>query len=383
MRTKLIIIIALLVAAFSCPAQAQVKVKLNVKGLLNTVVKEAEKAAERKKEKEKEQAKEQELTSEKAGTTATEKTEATATEKTEATATEKPQTPITYEKLIIPLYSGSKIQDDYKTGFVEEMLLIINESTVRNVEGYVRRVFCAAPEGRSELEIARNYENAIKESGGSILLKTRKPQAIVINGKKFSEIFSKHRRDMITRTQNDLPTLATEFLSGKFSTTDKDIYIMIAICRGARQALDDKWTYYEIVTVETEPMAMGMVTAAAIGEGLSTLGRIPIYDIFFDTGQSEVKPESADALKAIAEYLNANETQKVVIVGHTDNVGDFDMNITLSQERANAVMEKLISEYGVSREQLRPFGVGPVSPIASNSTEEGKAQNRRVEVVEQ
>jgi outer membrane protein OmpA-like peptidoglycan-associated protein len=130
-------------------------------------------------------------------------------------------------------------------------------------------------------------------------------------------------------------------------------------------------------------MAMGMVTAAAIGEGLSTLGRIPIYDIFFDTGQSEVKPESADALKAIAEYLNANKTQKVVIVGHTDNIGDFDMNITLSQERANAVMEKLISEYGVNREQLKPFGVGPVSPIASNSTEEGKAQNRRVEIVEQ
>jgi outer membrane protein OmpA-like peptidoglycan-associated protein len=142
-------------------------------------------------------------------------------------------------------------------------------------------------------------------------------------------------------------------------------------------------TFFELVTVEAEPMEMGMVTAADIGEGLSTLGRIPIYDIFFDTGQSEVKPESADALKAIAEYLNANETQKVVIVGHTDNIGDFDMNITLSQERANAVMEKLISEYGVNREQLKPFGVGPVSPIASNSTEEGKAQNRRVEIVEQ
>jgi len=56
---------------------------------------------------------------------------------------------------------------------------------------------------------------------------------------------------------------------------------------------------------------MGMVTAADIEEGLSTFGRIPIYDIFFDTGQSEVKPESADALKAIAEYLDANETQKV------------------------------------------------------------------------
>ncbi len=378
MRTKLIIIIALLVAAFSFPAQAQVKVKLNVKGLLNTVVKEAEKAAERKKEKEKEQAKEQELTSEKAGTTATEKTEATATEKMEATGSEAPQTPETYEKLIIPLYSGSKIWDDYKIGF-EEMPVIINDSTVRNVEGYIRRLFCAAPEGRSQLEVRRNYENAIKESGGSILFINRNPQAIRIKGNRFKDIFLKHRTNRNAYDAMVFPDYVTEYLSGKLSTTNKDVYVIIVV--GHNGKLQN--TYYEIITVETEPMAMGMVTAADIGEGLSTLGRIPIYDIFFDTGQSEVKPESADALKAIAEYLNANETQKVVIVGHTDNVGDFDMNITLSQERANAVMEKLISEYGVNREQLKPFGVGPVAPIASNSTEEGKAQNRRVEIVEQ
>ena len=237
MRTKLIIIIALLVAAFSFPAQAQVKVKLNVKGLLNTVVKEAEKAAERKKEKEKEQAKEQELTSEKAeATTATEKTEATATEKPEATATEKPQTPETYEKLILPLYSGSEIWDDHKIGF-EEMPVIINDSTVRNVEGYIRRVFCAAPNGRSALEIARNYENAFKESGGSLLFKTRKPQAIVINGKKFSDIFSKLMNKQASYTKSgysrtELPAAATEYLVGMLSTTDKDVYIMMAIGPG-------------------------------------------------------------------------------------------------------------------------------------------------------
>lgn len=384
MRTKLIIIIALLVAAFSFPAQAQVKVKVNVKGLLNTVVKEAEKAAERKKEKEKEKEKEQELTSEKTGTTATEKTEATATEKPEATATEKPQTPETYEELIIPLYSGSEVRDDHKLGF-EELPIIINDSTIRNVEGYIRRVFCLAPEGRSALEIARNYENAIKESGGSILFKTRNPKTILINGQRFNDIFRIRRRvsdATFDHTQRELPNLATDYLTGKISTTDKDVYIIVALGPGS-WSWEQKRTFYELVTVETEPMAMGMVTAADIGEGLSTLGRIPIYDIFFDTGQSEVKPESADALKAIAEYLNANETQKVVIVGHTDNVGDFDMNINLSQERANAVMEKLISDYGVNREQLKPFGVGPVSPIASNSTEEGKAQNRRVEIVEQ
>ncbi len=378
MKTKSFILIALLVAAFSFPAEAQVKVKVNVKGLLNAATKEAEKAANKKKEQGTEQAKEQELTSDKERTTTTEKTETTATEKTETTATEKPKTPKTYDKLILPLYSGSKIRDDYKIGF-EELPVIINDSTVRNVEGYIRRLFCSAPEGRSQLEVRRNYENAIKESGGSILFINRNPQAIRIKGNRFKDIFLKHRTNRNAYEDMVFPNYVTEYLSGKLSTTDKDVYVIIAV--GHAGSLQS--TYYEIITVETEPMEIGMVTAANIGEGLSTLGRIAIYDIFFDTGQSEVKPESANALKAIAEYLNANETQNVVIVGHTDNVGDFDMNISLSQSRADAVMEKLISEYGVNREQLKPFGVGPVSPVESNSTEEGRAQNRRVEIVEQ
>jgi OOP family OmpA-OmpF porin len=370
MKTKSFILIALLVAAFSFPAEAQVKVKVNVKGLLNAATKEAEKAANKKKEQGTEQAKEQELTSDKERTT--------TTEKTETTATEKPKTPKTYDKLILPLYSGSKIRDDYKIGF-EELPVIINDSTVRNVEGYIRRLFCSAPEGRSQLEVRRNYENAIKESGGSILFINRNPQAIRIKGNRFKDIFLKHRTNRNAYEDMVFPNYVTEYLSGKLSTTDKDVYVIIAV--GHAGSLQS--TYYEIITVETEPMEIGMVTAANIGEGLSTLGRIAIYDIFFDTGQSEVKPESANALKAIAEYLNANETQNVVIVGHTDNVGDFDMNISLSQSRADAVMEKLISEYGVNREQLKPFGVGPVSPVESNSTEEGRAQNRRVEIVEQ
>ena len=356
MKTKSFILIALLVAAFSFPAEAQVKVKVSAKGLLNAVAKEAEKAE----------------------ASATEKEGTTATEKPEASTTGTPQTPKTYEKLIIPIYSGSKIRDDYKIGF-EELPVIINDSTVRNVEGYIRRLFCSAPEGRSQLEVRRNYENAIKESGGSILFINRNPQAIRIKGNRFKDIFLKHRTNRNAYEDMVFPNYVTEYLLGKLSTTDKDVYVIIAV----GHAGSSKGTYYEIITVETEPMEIGMVTAANIGEGLSTSGRIAIYDIFFDTGQSEVKPESADALKAIAEYLNANETQKVVIVGHTDNIGDFDMNITLSQERANAVMEKLISEYGVNREQLKPFGVGPVSPVASNSTEEGRAQNRRVEIVEQ
>jgi OOP family OmpA-OmpF porin len=372
MKTKSFILIALLVAAFSFPAEAQVKVKVSAKGLLNAVAKEAEKAANKKKEQGTEQ------TSEEAETTATEKAETTASEKAETTATD--------DSPIIPIYSGSDIRYDDQIGF-EEFPLIINDSTTQNIEGVLRRVFCRAPEGRSPLEIIKNYESAIKEDGGSILFITRNPKEIEIDGETFNDIFRKNRKDRglstYVFTHTDFPKTATEYLAGKLSMTDKDVYIIVAAGPGAWAASEDNRTFYELVTVEAEPMEMGMITSADIGKGLSTLGRIAIYDIFFDTGKSDVKPESAGALKAIAEYLNANKTQKVLIVGHTDNTGDFDMNITLSKNRADAVMEKLISEYGVAGDQLKPYGAGPVSPVASNSTEQGRANNRRVEIVEQ
>ena len=374
MKAKLFIIIALLVAAFSFPpeAEAQVKVRVSAKGLLNAVAKEAKKAANKKTE----QAEEE--TSGEAETTETGEVETTATGEAETTETD--------DDLIIPLYSGSDIRYDDQIGF-EEFPLIINDSTVQNTEGVLRRVFCRAPEGRSPLEIIKNYENAIKEDGGVVLFISRNPKDIVINDQIFGELFRKNRKDLglstYVYTHTTFPELVTEYLLGKLSTTDKDIYIIVAAGPGAWAASEHNRTFYELVTLEAEPMEMGMVTSADIGKGLSTLGRIAIYNIYFDTGKSEVKPESADALKAIAEYLNANKAQKVLIVGHTDNTGDFDMNISLSKDRADAVMKKLIAEYAVAENQLKPYGAGPIAPVASNSTEEGRAQNRRVEIVEQ
>lgn len=96
-----------------------------------------------------------------------------------------------------------------------------------------------------------------------------------------------------------------------------------------------------------------------------------------------MRPESAEALKIISEFMNQNPSERFFIVGHTDNVGDYDMNHELSYARVNAVVERLIDEYGVDMNQIKPVGVGPASPIFSNSTEEGKARNRRVEIVKQ
>ncbi len=290
------------------------------------------------------------------------------------------------EEEIIPIYTGSDIRYDDKIGF-EELSFIVDESTIQTTEGTLRRLFCRAPEGRSPLEIIRNYEKAIKDMGGTVIFLSRNPKEIDIEGQNFIDIFSKNRKDRglstYYYTHTSFPQEITEYLVGRIKFADTDVYTIVAAGPGAWAASEHNRTFYELITLEAEPMEMDMITAADIGKGLSGQGRIAIYSIFFDTGKSEVKGESADALKAIAEYLNSNKAQRVIVVGHTDNTGDFELNIKLSGERAAAVIEKLVAEYAVERNQLKPYGIGPVSPVTSNSTEEGRAKNRRVEIVEQ
>ena len=119
-----------------------------------------------------------------------------------------------------------------------------------------------------------------------------------------------------------------------------------------------------------------------IDQTLAAYGHITIYSILFDPGKADIKPESEETLKVIADYLNAHPEKKFVIVGHTDNTGDFDANVQLSKQRAQAVMQELINKFSVNPVQLKAFGDGPTAPVASNSTDDGKTQNRRVEFVE-
>ena len=92
---------------------------------------------------------------------------------------------------------------------------------------------------------------------------------------------------------------------------------------------------------------------------------------------------SDEALKNIADYLKKHSDKKYFIVGHTDNVGDFQTNLTLSENRAKAVASELIAKFGVKENQLLTYGVANLAPVMSNSTDDGKAGNRRVEIVEQ
>jgi outer membrane protein OmpA-like peptidoglycan-associated protein len=119
----------------------------------------------------------------------------------------------------------------------------------------------------------------------------------------------------------------------------------------------------------------------SIYDALTKAGRWTTQGILFDIGKSEVKPESTPTLKQIAAALKEHPELKVEIQGHTDNVGKPDANLKLSQARAEAVKATLTKEYGVGEAQLTARGYGDTKPSADNKTAEGRANNRRVELV--
>jgi outer membrane protein OmpA-like peptidoglycan-associated protein len=141
---------------------------------------------------------------------------------------------------------------------------------------------------------------------------------------------------------------------------------------------------YELTVVEKAEMAQEVVAdAKSLMSDIQATGHASVYGIYFDFDKADIKPESESALKEIAKLLQENSSLKLHVVGHTDNVGNIDYNMKLSKARADAVVKELTTRYKVSAQKLKAYGVGSLAPVASNKTDEGRAKNRRVELVEQ
>jgi outer membrane protein OmpA-like peptidoglycan-associated protein len=121
------------------------------------------------------------------------------------------------------------------------------------------------------------------------------------------------------------------------------------------------------------------VTASNMFEALNRDGHIALY-INFDTGKSVVKPESQPIIEQIVQMLKSNPDLKIGVEGHTDNVGTPASNKTLSEARAKSVVSSIVAQ-GITAERLSPAGYGQDKPIGDNNTDEGRAKNRRVELV--
>jgi outer membrane protein OmpA-like peptidoglycan-associated protein len=126
---------------------------------------------------------------------------------------------------------------------------------------------------------------------------------------------------------------------------------------------------------------MVKVNAEEMSRAISLDGRVALYGIFFDTNKADIKPESKPALDEIAVLLKQEPALNLHVVGHTDNVGGYEYNLNLSKQRADAVVKILTEQYGVKADRLTSNGVAYLAPVAANSSEDGRAKNRRVELV--
>ena len=139
---------------------------------------------------------------------------------------------------------------------------------------------------------------------------------------------------------------------------------------------------YSLTIVEEADMKQEVeLTAGGLAEALNSKGSIALHNILFDTGRATIKPESAAALAVIGEVLKADAALKIEIQGHTDNVGAAAANLKLSQDRAAAVKAHIVQTHGIAADRMTTAGFGDTKPIEDNKTEEGRARNRRVELV--
>lgn len=138
---------------------------------------------------------------------------------------------------------------------------------------------------------------------------------------------------------------------------------------------------YVLTIVEEAAMAQQVaITADWLAEQLAKTGSVALEGITFDTGKAMIRTESKAVLDEIGALLARDAALRLEIQGHTDNVGAPTANLTLSQQRAEAVKKYLVDTHGVAAARLTTSGFGDTRPIADNATEAGRATNRRVEL---
>ena len=251
----------------------------------------------------------------------------------------------------------------------------------QTLEGKVTRVSYLAPAGRSGLEVFRNYEQDLKDKGFQTIFKGEKEELGYQFSMRYEGIYS---QIFEYNAENN------RFITAKLERPEGNVTVAIFVTEfisglSGDLAPSKGQPVIQVDVIEDKPMENRMVAVSAekMASSIQATGRIALYGIFFDFNKAEVKPESAPTIEQMARLLTANPALKLLVVGHTDNVGGFDYNLDLSRRRAMSVVSELVNRAGISATRLTPQGAGFMTPVATNRTEEGRAKNRRVELVEQ
>ena len=245
----------------------------------------------------------------------------------------------------------------------------LGEDVTETLEGRYTRLCYSNPDGRSVFEVYSNYRNALASRGLQIEYECSGPAACSnfnVRGVALSDVMKIGRFQ--SSNQRD-----QRYLTGRLARDGGTTFV----------SLQTYPPYTLVHVVETNEMDTGMVSvnANALSEGLERDGKVTLEGIHFDTGRDTLRSESDAALAQVGLLLRDQPALKLLVVGHTDSTGSADANVRLSQRRAERVRDALVTRYGVTPARLTAQGLGAARPVASNGTEHGRQQNRRVELV--
>ncbi len=236
------------------------------------------------------------------------------------------------------------------------------------VEGKVTYLHYEIPKSVSTLQVFRNYQSALKRSGFNELFVCARP-CYDNNLSDLRELLK--ARDLYLNGSYDLQYLAAQ---------RGDTYVSLAVNSFGGGAGPEVWMF----VIEKEALDDGKMAVtgdSAIAKALNTNGRVDLYGFYFDTGRAQLKTGSDATLRELGQVLKDNPGLQIDVIGHTDEVGGADANQTLSQARAQSVVDALKTQQGIAAERMTAAGRGATQPVASNKTEDGRAKNRRVEIV--
>jgi OmpA-OmpF porin, OOP family len=275
---------------------------------------------------------------------------------------------------------------------------VVEAPQVKRLEGRRTRLVYLIPANTSPLQVLRNYQAEVSGKEGKTLYECKAPDCGgdatrsydggggVQSLGMFVWSPSRIKEEHFTNGHCAQTMLTGEQRYAAMELPKNNAYVSVHAYTVKNNVYCDAFNGRTIAVVdvlELKAMAQKMVSVKAeeMAQAINTHGRVALYGLFFDSGKADVKPESKDTLDQIARLLTSSPAMNLLVVGHTDNVGGFPGNLELSKRRAEAVIQALTSQYKIDRKRLTPFCVSSASPVATNSSEDGKAKNRRVELV--
>lgn len=270
---------------------------------------------------------------------------------------------------MVSRYDGS-VMKYYKFSEYDEGIVPLGKVTGKDklakkvdFEGKITAITYKNPQGRSTLEIKRNYEQALKSQGFKIVWDCKNESGCGHGQLAPAPNLDKY---FIMWFINDA---RVRTMTAKLTRNGKSAYVYLYISAKETQ----------LTVFEPKGMDTGMVSADSLAVEMAKNGKAVVH-INFDSGKAVILPDSIPTIEQIAKLMKKYPDMKVSIEGHTDSDGSDSANKSLSEARAKAVKTAL-TEGGIKSSRMESKGYGESKPVADNGTDEGKAENRRVEIV--